>query len=218
MTEVRFKALSPAQKMDINSQSVSIQLFVQGLLTEEILTHRHALKKSKFYRQRFKKCLNTAEKEAISNDLLVARFLKHQLEDFDETTERWLEIVREQRLTMYYSIANYYAKQNHEFRGEITIVEYLRSMAGIVKLVLHNINERHNQLGITRANLGDFAIDNVFSCIFQMTMDLRQQLRYKPIALEDDESYKISCRTLAKKINQYLYEGELYQLVEICNV
>lgn len=209
MTEVRFKTLSPAQKMDINSQSVSIQLFVQGLLTEEILTHRHALKKSKFYRQRFKKLLNTAEDVVKHNDLYVAHSFGDELDTHDEELDAWLDVVRDQRLTMYYAIANYYTKQNHPYRGEITIVEYLKAMASIVKLVLFNVNERHKALNITRAALGDYAIDQAFSAIFEMTGELRKQLRYKPISVDDDESFKISCHTLARKINNYLYDGEI---------
>ncbi len=190
-------------------------MFVQGLLTEEILTHRHALKKSKFYRQRFKQLLNIAEEVAQRNNVYVAHALNKILDEFDNEMDNWFEIVREQRMTMYYAIANFYAKQNHEYRGEITIVEYLRSIASIVKLVLHNINERHKHLNITRAQLGDFAMDQAIESLFGMTTELRKQIHYKPIILEDDESYKISCRTLARKINNYLYEGELFYPIEI---
>lgn len=213
MNEVRipFKILSAESKNEIYLRSLSIQLMLQGLLTEEILTHRHALKKSKFYRQRFKKLLNTAEDVVKHNDLYVAHSFGEELETHDEELDRWLDVVREQRLTMYYAIANYYAKQNHPYRGEITIVEYLKAIASIVKLVLFNVNERHKALNITRAALGDYAIDQAFTAIFEMTGELRKQLRYKPISVDDDESFKISCHTLANKINSHLYEGEYFK-------
>ncbi len=212
---IPLKILSDESKEEIHLRSVSIQLMVQGLFTEEILTHRHALKKSKFYRQRFKKLLNTAEDVVKHNDLYVAHSFCDELDTHDEELNAWLDVVREQRMTMYYAIANYYAKQNHPYRGEITIVEYLRTMASILKLVLFNINERHKALNITRAILGNLAIDQAFTAIFEMTGELRKQLRYKPISVDDDESFKISCHTLARKIKQYLYEGENFKSTEI---
>lgn len=187
--------------------SMYCQFAIQELFTEAILDHASTIKAHRFYSKQAKQLFNKIVETRAKYEIKVGtHYDDDSVEKIDNMAEAFLQDQREQRMQIYYALANHYAKKNHPERHLITAVEYIFCMGAVLKAYRELFNKKMQKYGITREGINKFNVDVAVNNTFQLAELCRKQYHYDHPTKEEAPHLYQAADNLMSRIDLFIKE------------